>query len=52
LNELLELADLMQKTKAARRNGNTAAPIPDFGGIFPSQQAGDAEGAGRISKPL
>lgn len=49
---LLFLADLMQKTKIRRRNGKTAALIPEFSGIFPSQQAGNAEGGGRISKPL
>jgi hypothetical protein len=49
---LLFLADLTQKAKLARWNGNNAAFIPDFAGIFPSRQAGGAEGAGRISKPL
>jgi AraC family transcriptional regulator len=48
---LLFLADLMQKTKSERRNRNTSVSIPDFGGIFPTQQAGDTNGAGRISKP-
>jgi AraC family transcriptional regulator len=49
---LLFLADLMQQTKSGRRNGNTLTSIPEFRGIFPAQQAGAAEGAGRISKPL
>jgi len=49
---LLFLADLMQKTKSGRRNRNTPASIPDFGGIFPTQQANEARGAGRIAKPL
>jgi len=48
---LLFLADLMQKTKSERRTRNTSVSIPDFGGIFPTQQAGDDNGAGRISKP-
>jgi AraC family transcriptional regulator len=49
---LLFLADLMQKTKSAQRNRNTPAAIPDFLGIFPTQQASEARGAGRIAKPL
>lgn len=49
---LLFLADLMRTTKIRQRNRNVAASIPEFSGIFSSQQARDAEGAGRISKPL
>jgi AraC family transcriptional regulator len=49
---LLFLSDLMQKSKLARRKDTIGAATPDFAGIFPSRQAGDAEGAGRISKPL
>jgi AraC family transcriptional regulator len=49
---LLFLADLVQKVKSRRRSRNTSVPVPDFGGIFPTQQAGDAQGAGRASKPL
>ena len=49
---LLFLADLMQKTKSGCRNRNTPASIPDFAGIFPTQQANEAQEAGRISKPL
>jgi AraC family transcriptional regulator len=49
---LLFLADLMQKARSRRRNRNTPASIPDFAGIFPTQQANEAQEAGRISKPL
>ncbi len=49
---LLFLADLMQKTKSGRRNRNAPASIPDFAGIFPTQQANEAQEAGRISKLL
>jgi AraC family transcriptional regulator len=47
---LLFLADLMQKTKSGRENRDMR--VPDFRGIFPTHRAGEAEGAGRISKPL
>jgi AraC-like DNA-binding protein len=49
---LLFLADLMQKAKSGRRNRNTPASIPDFAGIFPTQQANEPQEVGRISKPL
>ena len=49
---LLFLADLMQKAKSERKDRNTPPSIPDFAGIFPTQQANEAQEAGRISKPL
>jgi AraC family transcriptional regulator len=49
---LLFLADLMQRTKSGRRERNTSASIPDFGGILPIQPANQDREAGRISKSL
>jgi AraC family transcriptional regulator len=49
---LLFLADLMREIKVGRRNDNSAASIPALDGMFPAQQVGDFEGAGRLSKPL
>lgn len=49
---LLFLMDLMQKTKSGLKSHRAPASIPDFGGIFPAQQAGDAHGAERTAKPL
>jgi hypothetical protein len=49
---LLFLADLMREIKVGRRNDNSAVSIPALDGMFPAQQVGDFEGAGRLSKPL
>jgi hypothetical protein len=49
---LLFLADLMREIKVGRRNDSSAASIPALDGMFPAQQAGDAEGEARPSKPL
>jgi len=49
---LLFLADLMPKTKVGQRKDNLPASIPDLSGIFPAQQSGNTEAAGRLSKPL
>jgi AraC family transcriptional regulator len=49
---LLFLADLMQKSKVGQRKDNSAASIADLSAMFPAQQPGNAEGAGRLSKPL
>ncbi|HEX3153775.1 MAG TPA: helix-turn-helix transcriptional regulator, partial [Candidatus Angelobacter sp.] len=48
---LLFLADLVQRTKTARQNVNTAGPIPDLDAILPGGR-GDLERAERISKAL
>jgi len=49
---LLFLVDLMQKTKVRQRKDNLAAAIPDVSGIISAQQASNADGAERLSKPL
>jgi AraC-like DNA-binding protein len=49
---LLFLADLMRKTKLGQRNDESAASIPDLGGMFTGQQSGNTEGAERLAKPL